>query len=171
MEQDSFKEYIYIGQYLNAAANVCKIGKSNDLERRLKEYNHTTGLSTTTKFQFLFTCEVKNMAQVENDIKKNFSAFREAKSREIYFFNPALFEKYVEFIKSHPLFVEEIPVENADTKPFVKIVKKTTPSLKEWGLTHRDVMRQAQKADYDEFYTRYEDVEKEIAMYDKEIWK
>jgi hypothetical protein len=32
-------------------------------------------------------------------------------------------------------------------------------------------MRQAQKADYDEFYTRYEDVEKEIAMYDKEIWK
>jgi hypothetical protein len=32
-------------------------------------------------------------------------------------------------------------------------------------------MQKAKRVDNDEFYTRYEDVEKELSMYDKKIWK
>jgi hypothetical protein len=53
----------------------------------------------------------------------------------------------------------------------VKIAKKTTLSLEERGLSQKDVMQKAKRAGNDEFYTRYEDIEKELSMYDKEIWK
>jgi hypothetical protein len=33
------------------------------------------------------------------------------------------------------------------------------------------VLQRAQKINNDEFYTRYEDIEKELSMYDKGIWK
>ena len=171
MAKDNTKQYIYIVQASREPAS-CKIGKTNDLERRLKEYNNMTGKSQSNIYQYLFTCEVQNMTQVENDIKKNFSTHREKRSREIYFWNDSFFDDYVKFIKSHPLFVEEIFIKT-DEKPevVVKIVKKTTPSLKERGVTAKDVMQKAQKVQNDEFYTRYEDVEKEISMYDKDIWK
>ncbi|GHT22698.1 hypothetical protein FACS189419_05620 [Planctomycetales bacterium] len=52
-----------------------------------------------------------------------------------------------------------------------KIVQKTAPSLGERGMTSKDIMERAKKVKYDEFYTRYEDIEKEISMYDKKIWK
>ncbi|GHT22694.1 putative adenine-specific methylase [Planctomycetales bacterium] len=52
-----------------------------------------------------------------------------------------------------------------------KIVQKATPSLGERGMTSKDIMERAKKVKYDEFYTRYEDIEKEISMYDKKIWK
>jgi hypothetical protein len=51
------------------------------------------------------------------------------------------------------------------------IVKKTTPTLEERGLTQKDIMQKAQKVKNDEFNTRYEDVEKELNMYPKSIWK
>jgi hypothetical protein len=50
------------------------------------------------------------------------------------------------------------------------IVKKTAPSLLERGLSRNDVLQKAKKVKNDEFYTRYEDVEKELSMYDKTIW-
>jgi len=56
-------------------------------------------------------------------------------------------------------------------KQIVKIVKKTAPSLEERGLSQKDVLQKAQKVNNDEFYTRYEDVEKELLMYNKSIWK
>jgi hypothetical protein len=102
---------------------------------------------------------------------------REHKKREIYLYNDEVFKFYVDFIKEHPLFIEEISVEKYNDKKNIKvivkekIVKKTTPSLDERGISFRDVMRRSQKLDNDEFYTRYEDIEKEIAMYDKIIWK
>jgi len=167
------KEYIYIVQAL-LERGKCKIGKTNNLERRLKEYNSITGVSIDNPYGYLFTCEVKDMAQVEKDIKGEFSIFREASSREIYLFNNKAFENYVNFIKSHPLFVKEIFIKNEDKKEIekiTKIVKKTTPSLEERGLTKKDVLQKAQRIKNDEFYTRYEDVEKELSMYDKEIWK
>jgi hypothetical protein len=52
-----------------------------------------------------------------------------------------------------------------------QIVKKTKPSLEERGLSTKDVLQKAQKVDNDEFYTRYEDVDKELSMYNKSIWK
>jgi hypothetical protein len=73
--------------------------------------------------------------------------------------------------KSHELFVEEIFIKPEENKPVVKIVKKTTPSLKERGLSPKAIMEKAKKVENDEFYTLYEDVEKEISMYDKSIWK
>ena len=171
MTTDKEKQYIYIVQ-ASQELSFCKIGKTNDLERRLKEYNNMTGKSQSNVYQYLFSCEVKEMAQAEKDIKEKFSDFREKKKKEIYFFTDKWFEMYVNFIKSHPLFVEEIFVK-IETKPEVKvkIVKRTTPSLEERGLTWSDVMNKAQKVNNDEFYTRYEDIEKELTMYDKSIWK
>jgi len=52
-----------------------------------------------------------------------------------------------------------------------KIVRKIVPSLEERGLSSKDVLQKAKKANNDEFYTRYEDVEKELSMYPKRIWK
>ena len=51
-----------------------------------------------------------------------------------------------------------------------KIVTKTAPSLKERGLSSKDVLQKAQRIKNDEFYTRYEDVEKELSMYPKSVW-
>ena len=171
MAKEKIKQYIYIVQ-ASQELSFCKIGKTNDLERRLKEYNNMTGKSKSNIYQYLFACEVENMTQVENDIKKEYSDYREDKNKEIYFFTPKWFDMYVNFIKSHSLFVKEIPIK-PEEKPEVKIkyIKKITPSLKERGLTWSDVMNKAQKVDNDEFYTRYEDVEKELSMYDNSIWK
>jgi predicted GIY-YIG superfamily endonuclease len=80
------KQYIYIIQS-SKEMTKCKIGKTNDLERRLKEYNNMTGKSKETVYQYLLTCEVKDMTTVENDLKYQFVTLREEKSKEIYFFN------------------------------------------------------------------------------------
>ena len=141
------------------------------MERRLKEYNSTTGQSKDNIYTYLFTCEVKNMREIENDIKNNFPHLREQSSREIYFYNASLFEMYVSFIKAHHDFIEETFIKPEYKKTIVKIVKKTTPSLQERGMTREKVMTKAKKIDNDEFYTRYEDIEKEISMYPLEIWQ
>ena len=170
MKSEPENQYIYIVQS-SLEPSKCKIGKTNDLERRLKEYNNMTGKSKENIYQYLFACEVKNMALVENVIKKKFSDLREEKSKEIYFYNSALFKKYVEFVQSHQLFVKEIFIKSEDKKQIIKIVRKTTPSLEERGLSSKDVLQKAQQTNNDEFYTRYEDIEKELSMYPKRIWK
>ncbi len=48
---------------------------------------------------------------------------------------------------------------------------RTTPSLAERGLSPKDVLQKARKIKNDEFYTRYKDVEKELSVYPKMIWK
>jgi predicted GIY-YIG superfamily endonuclease len=164
------KQYIYIVQASLEPAK-CKIGKTNDLERRLKEYNSITGKSKDNIYRYLFACEVRDMSQLENDIKEKYSHLREEKSREIYFCNSYWFEEYVKFIKSHKLFAKEIFIKTDAQKQVVKIVKKTTPSLDERGLSPKDVLQKAKNINNDEFYTKYEDVEKELSMYDKRIWK
>jgi len=164
------KQYIYIVQASLEPAK-CKIGKTNDLERRLKEYNNMTGKSKDNVYQYLMTCEVKDMAVVENDLKYKFFTLREEESKEIYFFTTHWFHEYVKFIKSHPLFVKEIYIKTEDKKQIVKIVKKTAPSLEERGTTQKEVMEKAKRINNDEFYTRYEDIEKELSMYSKKTWK
>jgi len=164
------KQYIYIVQAL-LEPSKCKIGKTNDLQRRLKEYNNMTGKSKENTYQYLFSCEVKNMSSLENDIKVQFSNLREEKSKEIYFFNSALFKDYVAFIKAHKAFQKEIFIKAETKTQEIKIIKKTTPSLEERGLSTKDILQKAKKINNDEFYTRYEDVEKELAMYAQRIWK
>ena len=165
------KEYIYIVQ-ARLEPSKCKIGKTNDLERRLKEYNNMTGKSKENIYNYLFCCEVKDMTALENEIKKKFSTLREEKSKEIYFYNSPLFEDYIKFIKSNKLFIKEIYTKSKDEiLKKVKIVKKTTPTLKERGLSRKYILQKAQKVNNDEFYTRIEDIEKELSMYDKRIWK
>ena len=163
-------QFLYIVQSSLEPAK-CKIGITDNLERRLKEYNSTTGQSKDNIYKFLFTCEVKDMRAIENDIKNHFPHLREQSSREIYFFNNALFDMYVDFIRSHPLFISETFIKEPEKKTIIKIVKKTTPTLKERGMTRRDVMQRAKKVNNDEFYTRYEDVEKEISMYPLSTWQ
>jgi hypothetical protein len=132
-----------------------------------------TGKSKDNFSKYLFTCEVNDMAQVEKDIKEKFSDLREVKKREIYFYNSPLFEKYVSFIKSHNAFVKEtfIKIEPPKQVTKVKIVKKATPTLQERGISRKDLMQKAKRVKNNEFYTRYEDIEKELSMYDKGIWK
>jgi predicted GIY-YIG superfamily endonuclease len=163
------KQYIYIVQ-ASLEPSKCKIGKTNDLERRLKEYNSMTGKSKENSYQYLFAGEVKKMTQLENAIKEKFSILREENKKEIYFYNSALFETYVKFIKSHKLFLKQTFIKTEDKKQIVQIVKRTTPTLKERGVTPKDVLQKAQKINNDEFHTRYEDIEKELSMYDKKIW-
>ena len=170
MSKDKLKQYIYIVQ-AKSETTRCKIGVTDELERRLKEYNSITGKSKDDIYKYLFTCEVKDMKQVENDVKTEFKHLREVKSKEMYFYNAHWFNEYVKYIKSHKLFIKEIFIKTDAQKEIVKIIKRTTPSLKERGLSPKDVMQKAKNVDFDEFYTRYEDVEKEIEMYDVEIWK
>ena len=163
-------EYIYIVQSSLEPAK-CKIGRTDNLERRLKEYNSMTGTSKDNIYSYIFSCQVKNMKQVEEDIKNQFPHLREQSSREIYFYNNSLFDMYVDFIRSHKDFVKEIFIKEPQKKTIVKIVKKSTPSLAERGMTRKDVMQRAKSVKNDEFYTRYEDVQKEIEMYPIEIWQ
>jgi len=164
------KQFIYIVQ-ASLEPSKCKIGITNDLERRLKEYNNMTGKSKENIYQYLFACEVKNMSQIENDLKDKYSMMREGKSKEIYFFNKGLFKHYVMFIKTHHLFMQEIFIKTEPKKEKTKIVKRTKPTLEERGVSKIDVMWQAKRVDNDEFYTRMEDIEKELPMYPKSIWK
>ncbi|MDR0472716.1 MAG: GIY-YIG nuclease family protein, partial [Treponema sp.] len=164
------KQFIYIVQ-ASLEPSKCKIGKTNDLERRLKEYNNMTGKSKDNIYHYLFTCEVKDMAKIENDIKKELRRYREENKTEMYFYNKEFFEDYLKYIKSHKLFVKEIFIKAEDKKQVVKIIKKTTPTLEERGVKMRDILQKAKKLKNDEFYTRYEDIEKELEMYDKEIWE
>jgi len=170
MEIEIEKEYIYIAQASNEKTK-CKIGLTGDLEERLKTYNRNiTGQSSDIIFSYIFTCEVSDMRQVERDIKENFSHLREQKRREIYFYNEELFKFYVKYIKEHPLFEKEIEIKKDDSKrEVVKIISRTAPSLQDRRISSKDVLQKAQKAKNDEFYTRYEDVEKEVSMYDKNI--
>jgi len=170
LAKDKAKQYIYIVQASQETAK-CKIGKTNDLERRLRDYNNMTGKSKDNIYQYLMTCEVKNSTTVENDLKYEFITLREEKSKEIYFFNTHWFSEYVKFIKSHPLFVKETYIKTETPKQITKIVKKTTPTLEERGLTQKEVLQKAQKVNNDEFYTRLEDIEKELPLYNKNIWK
>lgn len=168
------KNYIYIAQAKQEYAK-CKIGITDDLERRLQEYNSTTGKSLDNTTEYLFTCEVEDARQVENDIKKEFAKLRETgihnKKTEIYFYNSVLFDDYVNFIKNHKLFKREIAIKQTKRKEEVKIVKKENQTLDKRERTRQNILNQAKKAKNDEFYTRYEDVEKEISMYPKSIWK
>jgi len=109
------------------------------------------------------------MRQVENDITERFKILRQDSKTEIYLCSKEALEEYVKFIKAHPLFIKEIFLKQDEPTAEKKVVKITTPSLEERGLSKKDIMQKAQKTKNDEFYTRYEDIEKEIAMYDKSI--
>jgi len=169
MNTEPEKEYIYIAKFTNEQA-ACKIGKSKDLERRLKEYQ--TGNSIDNVFKYLFCCEVTDMKIMEGDIMKHFARLRQKANIEMFFYNDHLLEDYINFIKEHPLFIKEIFLK-PDSKPQIekitKIIQRDKPTMKERDMTYKKIMLRAQRLKNDEFYTRYEDVEKELSMYDKKI--
>ncbi|BDQ29070.1 hypothetical protein ASB7_09070 [Helicobacter ailurogastricus] len=103
------KQYLYLVQS-SLEPSKCKIGITHDLKRRLKEYNSVTGQSQENTYNYLFTCEVANMRQIEQDIKNAFAHLREVQTREIYFYNPSLFENYLSYIKAHPLFLAQVSI-------------------------------------------------------------
>lgn len=175
-EQEELKHFVYIGRYEKDVSTV-KIGIASDLERRRKEYNSATGISKSNRFYFIFTCEVEDARKIENDIKKEFGNLRENGSQEVYFCNNYFLESYINFIKNHKLFIKTLPVAKEDEKIVkkIEIIKKLVPvetlSMEERGITPKEILQQAKGANYDEFYTRYEDIEKEVAHYPKSIWK
>jgi len=168
----SDKKFIYIVQQRQEISK-CKIGITSDLEQRLSTYNATTGIPKDNPFVYLFTAEVQDAHKVENDLKAAFRRLREVKSNEIYFYNEDLFQEYVDYIKSHSDFVAEIPCEREDKIQIVEKVVRVSDkkTLRERELSRISIMNLAKKVKNDEFYTRYEDIEREIAMYDKRIWK
>ncbi|MDR0768921.1 MAG: GIY-YIG nuclease family protein, partial [Dysgonamonadaceae bacterium] len=54
MAEYKAKQYIYIVQS-SSEESRCKIGKTKDLEQRLKDYNNMTGKSVDTIYRYLFT--------------------------------------------------------------------------------------------------------------------
>jgi hypothetical protein len=98
MATEQSKQYIYIAQAAKEPS-FCKIGKTKNLERRLKDYNNTTGKSQDNAHEYLFACETSDMAALKKAIKEKFGHLREKASHEIYFYNPTLFKEYVKFIK------------------------------------------------------------------------
>jgi hypothetical protein len=130
-----------------------------------------TGIPKDNPFVCLFAAEVKDAHKVENDLKATFRRLREVKSNEIYFYNEDLFQEYVDYIKSHSDFLVEIPCETKDKIKEIIVVKTDKKSLHERKVSRKDIMQTAQKTQNDEFYTRYEDIEKEVSMYDARIWK
>ncbi|MCL2039905.1 MAG: GIY-YIG nuclease family protein [Bacteroidetes bacterium] len=160
------KQYIYIVQDKNRT--MCQIGKTNDLESRLGEYNSN---SEGNLYSYLFVCQVANMVVVEYDIKEEYNIYSVEQKKEVFFFNEYLFEVYVNFIKDHKFYIKKIFIEpTSSSEQTIKSVRKTE-SLEERGMTYREVMQKARNDDDDEFYTQYEDVEKELSMYPKSIWK
>ncbi|TLD97243.1 DNA methyltransferase [Helicobacter jaachi] len=162
------KQYLYIVQS-SLEKSKCKIGITNDLNRRLKEYNAITGTSAENTYSYLFTCEVSDMRKIEQDIKNHFIGFREQENREIYFYNPSLFDMYVDFISSHACFIARLDYKPPKDKKIVKPL--TTRSMQDRGVTRKLLLDKAMRYPNDEFYTRYEDVEKEFAKYPLTIWK
>ncbi|GMO63457.1 MAG: hypothetical protein Ta2D_10290 [Rickettsiales bacterium] len=155
-------EYVYIVQS-SLEMSKCKIGITDNLDRRLSEYNNMTGKSKDNVYSYLFTAEVQDKKQIENDIKDKFNDLRETKSKEMYFYNPTLFDRYIEFIKTHKLFIKEILIKKPKEK--IKVVREKQKTLKEREKTKIDIMNMAKKVKNDEFYTLYEDVEKEVENY------
>jgi len=173
MNTETELQYIYIVQASNEKTK-CKIGLTSDLDERLKSYNRQeTGKSSDAVFSFLFACKVSDMRQVERDFLDEFRRLREQPRTEMLFYNTELFGDYVNFIKEHPLFIKEVFFEKVETEnkvvEVIKVIKKDTPSLKERELTPEQIMKKARRISDDEFYTRFEDIEKEVSMYDKSI--
>lgn len=164
---DELKRFVYIGRY-NLDRHTVKVGITNDLDRRLHEYNHTTGVSSGNEFSYLYTAKVADARTIENAIKKELAHFREDESREIYFYNQAFFNLCIKTIESHLFFEKRLEIK--ETKNIIKVFKKDQPTLKERGITSQRVMLKAKKKKDDEFYTRYEDVEKEMACYPEETF-
>ncbi|EOX1263580.1 adenine-specific methyltransferase EcoRI family protein [Campylobacter upsaliensis] len=163
------KQYLYIAQG-SLEPSKCKIGITNDLNRRLKEYNSATGISAENSYSYLFAAEVSDMRALEQDIKNNFSHLREQKSREIYFYNLSLFDMYIDFIQSSEHFLKKVLFKEPKKPKIIK--QKEMPSLKERGIEKRiEILNKAKKIKDDEFYTRMEDVEKELSKYPAKIWK
>ncbi|WP_104682146.1 adenine-specific methyltransferase EcoRI family protein [Helicobacter felis] len=162
------REYLYIVQS-SLEPSKCKMGITNDLKRRLKEYNSITGQSQENTYNYLFTCEVASMRQIEQDIKNTFAHLREVRTREIYFYNPSLLEMYLSYIKAHPLFLAQVSLKSPKKTPQIK--PKNVASLKDQGMEWADLLNKAKRVKNDEFYTRYEDIEKEIAHYPLKVWQ
>lgn len=162
------KQYLYIVQ-ASKEPSKCKIGITNDLERRLKEYNSITGISAENTYSLLFAAEVSNMRALENDIKMQFSFLREKENKEIYFYNPNLFEMYVNFILESPHFIKRIA--SKESKKMRSAKSSPQPTMQDRGVTRKLLLDKARRMEDDEFYTRIEDVEKELSMYPAKIWK
>ncbi|EJR7630510.1 GIY-YIG nuclease family protein [Campylobacter upsaliensis] len=162
------KQYLYIAQG-SLEPSKCKIGITNDLNRRLKEYNSTTGVSAENSYSYLFAAEVSDMKALEQDIKNQFPYLRELEKREIYFYNLSLFDMYVDFIQSSEHFLKKVLFKDPKKPNIVKL--KAVPSMKERGVTRKTLLDKAMRVKDDEFYTRMEDVEKELSMYPAKIWK
>ena len=153
------KQYLYIIQ-ASKEPSKCKIGITNDLERRLKEYNSITGISAENTYSLLFAAEVSNMRALENDIKMQFSFLRERENKEIYFYNPNLFEMYVNFILESPHFIKRVIFK--ESKKMRSVKSSPQPTMQDRGVTRKLLLDKARRIEDDEFYTRIEDVEKEL---------
>ena len=109
------KQYIYIAISL-LEPSVCKIGMTYNLDRQPITFSSNTDKSKEISYQYVFVCDVVDMIEMLNDIKENFFIYKLGNREELYFYNEELFEMYIEFIKSHPLFEEVIFIKKIKSK-------------------------------------------------------
>jgi len=120
-----YGQHIYIAQSL-LESEFCQIGLANNLKGKLKIIN-SKGTSKNDIYRYVFTCKVKDMIEVDYDTRKNFWDFKINDDDQDTFWlsNEEIFKKCVEFIKSHPLFIEQIYIKE---NIFDDEIEKTTDS-------------------------------------------
>lgn len=81
------QEYIYVVTTETYMANkLYKVGKTDNLPRRLREYN-STGISTQNQYFYVFTKETTCANAIEQLLKHYISPYRESCNREMYQIN------------------------------------------------------------------------------------
>jgi len=120
-EEVQTKQYVYIAQSLQYAS-FGKIDLTDNYNSRIKALNKQENI-----YRYVFICEVRDMALVDYDTRAKFWDYKVDNDEvDVFFLNEYLFEMYVEFIRSHPLFVNEVFIMK---NPFIEQkVKEATPS-------------------------------------------
>ena len=164
---------------------VVKVGSTIDWKTRYKpQPDQLTEEFEDNEYIAVFECNVGTMFQIEADFRKQFK--ENNVEREIYSSTSILLDKYIKWLSKHKDIISQIPDDelqkfNNKNKQEVKVVIKKEHKIisrntKIKGQSRVDIMNASQKiakaiqknndvskyTEHDEFYTRYEDIEKMI---------
>jgi hypothetical protein len=115
------KTYLYIITNISMP-NICKIGVTNDIEKRLRDLNKT---SNPTRFQVYEKFEFENAEILEQRILQNFSDMRINRKRE--------------FLQIHPERICDFIADNKNIKPEKEVEVKG--KFKKIGLFENDILK------------------------------
>ena len=172
-------EYIYIRQVNQTSVHI---GRTTDLEQRYR-LGADQLEEDFNDYICAFECNEGSGQQIENDIKKEFKKYNI--EREIYNYSAGLLTDYKKFLSKHKNIVRELSEDEVlkynKSKQDVKVVVKRENKIVSRDTTKKgqsrvDIMNSSQRiakaiqrnndvskyTEHDEFYTRYEDIEKMV---------